>query len=56
MGEVINFNTYKIEKQYQQAGSISINLALDEVKQVKITRKNIEREMIKGYLALLSNK
>jgi hypothetical protein len=54
MGEVMNFNKHRIQKQYQQSGSLSINLALDERKQTKITR-NISKEMQLGYMLLLSN-
>jgi hypothetical protein len=53
VGEVINFNQVKVEKQYQQVGSLSINLALDNVKYEKHNR-NIKQEMIKSYMKLLS--
>ena len=52
MGEVVNFNKLKMEKQYQQSGSMSINLALDE-KPKKVNR-NIALELQLGYMKLLS--
>jgi hypothetical protein len=53
MGDVIKLNTYKIEKQYKQAGLININLALDEVKQEKVTL-DLRHNHIKAYMKLLS--
>ena len=53
VGEVMYLNKYKIEKQYQQTASMSINLALENVDRRKVKR-DIEKEMIKGYMALLS--
>jgi hypothetical protein len=54
MKDVVYLQQYKINKQYQQAGSLSINLALDNVEQKKIKR-NIAKEMQLGYMLLLSN-
>jgi hypothetical protein len=53
MGEVIHFNKLKMEKAYQNAGSLSINLALDNVTYKKITR-NLKHDYIKAYMSLLS--
>jgi hypothetical protein len=53
MGDVIKLNTYKIEKQYKQYRTSNINLALDNVKQEKVTL-NIRHNYIKAYMRLLS--
>jgi hypothetical protein len=53
MGEVIQFNKLRMEKAYQQFGSLSINLALDEKKHGK-TNRDIRHDYIKKYMKLLS--
>lgn len=53
MGDVININTERIKKQYEDAATVNINLALDNVIKKKVER-DIRKDMIKGYLKLLS--
>jgi hypothetical protein len=51
--KVVFMDSYKIEKQYQQYGSVCINTSLDTTYKVK--KRDISKEMTKAYLKLLSN-
>ena len=54
MGEVVNFGEYKIEKSYQKYYTTMGNACLNCEDQ-KRNRRDIRKELIEGYMRLLTN-
>jgi putative cell wall-binding protein len=51
--KVVSLEQFKIERQYKEFHTTTLNLALDTIH--KPIQRNIRKEMISGYMKLLSN-